>query len=104
MLGVGPLFIYIGLARSSVPDFLFTVLGVMAAGIFFYHAYLAYGKIKEGKSAWINWIHIFLVVPLLMILARSKKDASRRYFEMLLLLGFSALGYHAMYFVRELAF
>jgi hypothetical protein len=43
-------------------------------------------------------------VPLLMILARSKKDASRRYFEMLMLLGFAAFGYHGMYLVRNFAF
>lgn len=103
-LVVAPLFIYIGLARSAVPDALFTMLGVMAAGIFFYHMYLAYGKIKEGKSAWVNWIHIFLVVPLLMILARSKKDASQRYFEMLMMLGFAAFGYHGMYLARSLVF
>jgi hypothetical protein len=103
-LVVAPLFIYIGLSRGAVPDALFTVLGVMAACIFFYHIYLAYGKIKEGKSAWVNWIHIFLVVPLLMILARSKKDASRRYFEMLMMLGFAAFGYHGLYLVRSIMF
>jgi hypothetical protein len=103
-LFVAPLFVYVGLAGSSVPEPVFAVLGALGAGIFFYHAYLAFIKIREGKSAWVNWIHIFLVAPLLMLLARYKKDASRRYFEMLLLLGFAAFGYHGMYLVRESLF
>lgn len=102
VLFVAPLFLYVGLARKEVPDMIFLLLGVMAAGMFLYHAYQAYSKLSEGKSAWVNWIHIFLIVPLLAVLARYKKEASRRYFEMLLLLGFSAIGYHGLYFIREM--
>ncbi len=99
-----PLFIAVGLYRNSTPDSLFTLLGFMAVGIFFYHAYAAYKKISEGKSAWVNWIHIFLIVPLLAILARYKKDASRRYFEMLMMLGFAAAGYHGFYLIKDSIF
>ncbi len=101
ILFVAPLFLYIGLVRNGIPDILFTVLGIMAAVILLYHGFQAYKKLSEGKSAWINWIHILLVVPLLGILARYKKEASRRYFEMLLLLGFASLGYHGLYLIRE---
>jgi lipoprotein signal peptidase len=80
------------------------MLGFMGAIILVYHGYRAFQKLRDGKSAWVNWIHIFFVVPLLFLLARYKKDASRRYFEMLLLLGFSALGYHVMYLLRESMF
>jgi hypothetical protein len=64
--------------------------------------YKAYGKIKEGKSAWIQWIHVFLVAPLLILLGVLRKDTDRRYFEMLLLLGCGALGYHGIYLIREI--
>jgi hypothetical protein len=101
ILFVAPLFLYVGMARKDVPDSIFLLLGLMAAGMFLYHAYQAYTKLSEGKSAWVNWIHIFLIVPILALLARYKKEASRRYFEMLLLLGFSALGYHGLYLIRE---
>ncbi len=101
ILIVSPLFLYVGFARNDVPDFVFLLLGVLAAVILIYHAYQAWSKLSEGKSAWVNWIHILLIVPLLAVLARYKKEASRRYFEMLLLLGFSALGYHGLYFIRE---
>lgn len=101
ILVVAPLFLYVGFARNDVPEFVFLILGILAAVIFLYHAYQAWSKLSEGKSAWVNWIHLLLIVPLLAILALYKKEASRRYFEMLLLLGFAALGYNAVYFIRE---
>lgn len=101
VLVIAPLFLYIGLVRNAIPDILFTILGVLAIVIFLYHGYQAYKKLSEGKSAWVNWIHLLLVVPLLAILARYKKEASRRYFEMLMLLGFASLGYHGLYLIRE---
>lgn len=98
---IGPLFLYVGFARDGAPDVVFNALGLLGAVILVYHAYRAYTKLKENKSAWVNWIHIFLIAPLLLLLAYLKKDASRRYFEMLLMLGFAAIGYHAVYLIRE---
>ena len=102
-LVIAPFLIYIGLQQSDTPDKVFTLLAILAAVIAVYHAYRAYTKIAEGKSAWINWIHLGLVVPLFVILAKNKKDTERRYFEMTLMLGFAALGYHGYYMVREFA-
>jgi hypothetical protein len=104
ILAIGPLFLYVGLQRENVPDAVFNVLGVVGLFVLFYHSYKAYLKLKDGQSAWVNWIHIILVAPLLLILAYLKKDANRRYFEMMLLLGFSAIGYHALYLIRETVF
>jgi len=101
LLAVGPLFIYVGIVRDGTPDYLYNVLGALAAVIFIYHSYRAFTKLKAGQSAWVNWIHIFLIAPLLLILAYMKKSADRRYYEMLLLLGFAAVGYHGFYAIRE---
>ena len=101
VLAVGPLFIYVGLMREKVPDAVFNILGAVGLVVLFYHTYRAYGKLKENKSAWVNWVHIFLVAPLLLLLSYLKKDANRRYFEMLLILGFAAVGYHGLYAARE---
>jgi len=98
---VGLLFLYIGFARDQVPEFVFHVLGVLAAFMMLYHLYLAYFKLKDNKSAWIHWIHILLVAPLLFLLAYLKKDAHRRYFEMLLMLGFAAVGYNTLSLIRD---
>jgi hypothetical protein len=101
-LAVGPALLYVGLSPETVPDGVYTGLLVTGAVILAYHIYLAYTKLKDNKSAWVNWIHIFLVAPLLMIVGYLKKDANRRYFEMLLLLGFAAIGYHGLYLIREI--
>jgi len=101
---IAPLLVYVGLYRQAVPDVVFTLLGILGFAVLAYHVYRAYVNLKENKSAWINWIHIFLIAPLLLILGYLKKDASRRYFEMLLMLGFAAFGYHALYLIRDMLF
>lgn len=98
---LGPLLTYVGIARDDTPPAILNGLGVMAVVIVVYHSYRAYGKLKENKSAWVNWIHILIIAPLLFLVAYMKKDASRRYYEMILLLGMSAIGYHGLYLVRD---
>lgn len=103
VLLAGPFLIYIGLQRDSVPDVLFMVLGALAAIIFIYHAYRAYGKLAEGKSAWVNWIHLLVVAPLLAYIAFYKKETPRRIFELLLMTGFASVGYHGLYTIKAFA-
>jgi len=104
ILGIGPLFLYVGIYRETVPDYVFQLLGALGFLILGYHSFRAYTLLKENKSAWVNWIHIFLIVPLLLVLGYLKKDASRRYFEMMLMLGFAAIGYHGLYLIRDSIF
>lgn len=99
---IGPALIYVGLMPDSLPETAYTALLVGGVGIMFYHMYKAWLKLKDNRSAWVNWIHIFLVAPLLIIVGYLKKDASRRYFEMILMLGIAATGYHALYLIREM--
>lgn len=101
-LVLGPSMIYLGLSPDNIPDYVFNTMFVLGLVIIGYHSYRAYNKLKENKSAWVNWIHIFLVAPLFMIIGYLKNDASRRYFEMLMMLGFAATGYHAFYLMREM--
>jgi hypothetical protein len=99
---IAPFFIYVGIFREQVPDAVFYTLGGLGIVIAGYHALKAYEKIKDGKSPWVNYIHIFLIAPLLIILGLNGKTTSRKYFEMLLLLGFSAFGYHTLSIIREM--
>lgn len=99
---IGPTLMYIGLMPDTLNDTAYSTLLFAGFFILFYHIYKAYNKLKNNNSAWINWIHIFLVAPLLMIVGYMKQDASRRYFEMILMLGIAATGYHAIYLIREM--
>lgn len=98
---LGPAFLYVGIFSETVPDHAYTGIMILGIVILVYHAYKAFYKLKDGKSAWVNWIHIFLVAPLLIIVGYMKKETNRRFLEMLLLLGFAAVGYHGLYLIRE---
>jgi len=97
ILFVGSLFLYVGIMKTDIPQWFYPFLIVLGIFIFFYHSYKAFLKWSQGKSAWVNYIHIFLVAPLLIYIGYNKTDTSRKYFEMLLMLGFAAIGYHSYY-------
>jgi hypothetical protein len=94
---VSGLFFYVGLKRDKMPGIMFPVL--LGAGLFVgaYHLYKAFLK----KDAWVNYIHIFLIAPLLVFIGISKEKTPRKYFELLLMLGFASLGYHGYYLINS---
>jgi hypothetical protein len=51
----------------------------------------------DNKSAWVNYIHIFLIGPLLVTIGLNGINTSRPYFELLLMAGMAAIGYHGYY-------
>jgi hypothetical protein len=97
-----PFLLYIGLAREQVPETLFKFIFGLGVFVGLYQCYKAYVKIMDGKSPWINYIHIFLLVPLLLIIGYNGKNTKRKYFEMLLLMTFAAMGYHSLSIIREI--
>jgi hypothetical protein len=100
---VSPFLIYVGIQRAATPDFIFNGLLGLAGAILLYHLYRAYSKWISGSSSlWVNLIHIVLVVPILLWIGYYKKETSRQAFEMLLLLAFSALGYHLYSLMLEI--
>jgi hypothetical protein len=61
--------------------------------------YKAYNNIQHKKGYWVNLIHIILVGPLLIYIGYHGAKTSRLYFELLLMLGFAAIGYHGYYMI-----
>jgi len=94
---VGGLFIYVGINREKINAALFPVLFYLGFGIIIYHLYKAYSYLKAGKGIWVNLIHILIVGPLLGYIGYYRESVARKYFEMLLMLGFAAIGYHSYY-------
>ncbi len=95
VLFVAPLLLYVGIQGSKAPTWIFYLLGALAVGIGAYHGYRAFLKLSEGRSAWVNWIHLLLVVPIFAWIALQQKETPRRAFELVLMMGFATLGYHA---------
>ena len=94
---VGGLFLYVGIVRDKIPKILFSGLLFLGFIIMFYHLYKVYGYIKADKGYWVNLIHIFIVGPLLIYIGYYGEKTSRKFFELLLMLGFASIGYHGYY-------
>lgn len=97
ILFVGGLFLYVGIAKTTIPAFMYTFLLILGIIIILYHGCKAYKKLQDGKNPWVNYIHIFLVGPLLIYIGLNREKTQRLYFELLLMLGFASIGYHGYY-------
>lgn len=97
ILIVGGLFLYVGIERTAIPSALFPILFGLGIVIILYHIFKVYNYIQLGRGYWVNLIHILLVGPLLLYIGSNGEKTARLYFELLLMLGFSAIGYHGYY-------
>ena len=97
ILIVGSLFLYVGIIRDKIPETMYPILLGLGLIIIFYHCFKVYNYIKLGKSYWVNLIHIFIVGPLLVYIGYNREKTARKYFELLLMLGFASIGYHGYY-------
>ena len=99
---VGSLFLYVGIMQTKIPGFLYPILFYLGIFIIIYHGWKGFLKIKAGKNAWVSLIHILLVGPLLIYIGYFKTSTPRYCYELLLMLGFAAIGYHGYYmFIGE---
>jgi hypothetical protein len=100
ILIVGSLFLYVGIKKTEIPSFMYSFLLILGIIIIFYHGFKVYKKLKEGLNPWVNYIHIFIVGPLLVYIGLNREKTQRLYFEILLMLGFASIGYHGYYLVN----
>ena len=97
ILIVGGLFLYVGINREKIYSGIFSVLFYLGLIIVLYHLYKIYNYLQAGKGIWVNLIHVFIVGPLLVYIGYNGIKTSRKYFELLLMLGFASIGYHLYY-------
>lgn len=102
ILFVGSLFLYVGSQRKNIPKIMFPMLLGLGIIIILYHTFKAYIKSIKGLNYWVNLIHILLVGPLLIYIGYHGEKTARLYFELLLMLGFAAIGYHGYYLALSL--
>lgn len=90
---LGPLLVAIGAGYVDAYPMAIAALG---AFITVYHAWRGYSKYAAGAVPWVNAIHALVVGPTLF--AKGWTAAPPRWLnEIILMLGFAAIGYHAYY-------
>ncbi len=95
ILFVAPLFLWVGSQRDAVPQHFYWILFGLGMVVLVYHAYKTNARFQSGSPlVWINLIHFLLIGPLLIYIGWYQKDTPRGAYELLLLSGFGALGYH----------
>jgi hypothetical protein len=90
---VGTLFLYLGIRQTKVPEFMYTFLLISGIVVLLYNSY----RIYTVENPWVNNIHVFFIAPLMLYIGLMKKKTERPYFEIMLMLGFASVGYHAYY-------
>ena len=88
---------YIGIKQDKMPKFIFPIILSTGALVILYHIYKSLFK----KDAWINYIHIFIVGPLLVYIGLYKEETPNKLFEISLMLAFASAGYHAYYLTNN---
>jgi hypothetical protein len=98
-----PLFLYIGFVRADTPRWLYLALLSIGLVIVVYHGYKLVIRLKNRSGqSWINAIHLLTVAPLLIYIGYHKKDTPRFAYELMLMLGFGAGGYHLFSLVKQM--
>lgn len=95
IIAVVPLFLYVGFQRAATPEWLYNGLFGLGLLLLVYHGAKGFIRlIAKSGMAWINLIHAFLIAPLLIYIGYFGKKTERPAYELLLMAGFAALGYH----------
>lgn len=97
ILIVASIFIYIGVVRTDIPEYLFPIILGLGVVVVFYHIYKTF---VNPDRAWLYLIHVLIIGPLLIYIGHTGKNTERKFFEMLLLLAFATLGYNGFYFIQ----
>jgi hypothetical protein len=103
LIFVAPLFLYVGFTRAETPHWLYLALLSIGVVILVYHGFKLIVRLKNRSGySWVNALHIIAVAPVLLYIGYHKKETPRFAYELLLMLGFAAAGYHLFSVVKQL--
>ncbi len=99
ILILGPLLVVIGLGYVDAWSMAIAGLG---AFITLYHGFKVYTKWTAGQAFWVNLFHALVVGPALVAKGLMEPATPRYVDEFILMFGFAAIGYHALYLIKGL--
>ena len=103
LLFVVPLFLYVGFKRAETPHWLYLSLLAIGIIVLIYHSFKLFVRLKNRSGySWVNAIHVLFVAPLLIYIGYNKKETPRFAYELMLMGGFAAGGYHLFSVVKQL--
>jgi hypothetical protein len=103
ILIIAPMLLFVGFQRADTPVWLYNTILALGAIILLYHGFRLSVRLRDNSGyAWVNLIHILFVAPLLLYVGYHKKETPRSAYEITLMLGFAALGYHLFSLVRNI--
>lgn len=91
----GPSLLYISLNKDKISLDFYNLLYYLSIALLIYHGYRAMDKLKLKSTPWVNYIHIFIIAPLLFYIGKNKTNTEYYYFEILKILGFGIIGHNA---------
>lgn len=99
---VVPLFLFVGYQRSDTPQWVYVSLLSIGMVVTLYHGVRLAQRYGRSVFAWVHSLHLLFVGPLLCYIGWYGRDTPRWAYELLLILGFGAGGYHLFQLVKGL--
>jgi hypothetical protein len=99
---VVPLFLFVGYQRSDTPRWVYLSLMTIGVLIILYHSVRLVQRYGKSVFVWVHVIHALLIGPLLFYIGYHGRDSPRWTYELMLILGFGACGYHLFQLVKGL--
>jgi hypothetical protein len=99
---VVPLFLFVGYQRSDTPRWVYLSLLSIGLVVLLYHAVRLVQRFGRSTLVWVHVLHVLVVGPLLCYIGWHGRDTPRWAYEVILLLGFGAGGYHLFHLVKGL--
>ena len=87
--------------REKLSKNVCNIIMVISVIGFIYH-YITLKNLPDNKKYmdWIYLTHLIIIFPLLFYIGYNCTETKRKYFELLLLIMFAALGYHTYNFFK----
>jgi hypothetical protein len=81
---------YIGIVQHNIPKWLYPVILALGIIVIVYHSY----KALSTKDAWIHYIHILLIGPLLIYIGWMNNKTDTKAFLVSIMIAGATFAYH----------
>ena len=98
---IGGLLLYLGIRKTNTQHIVYHFTLITGIIVFIVHSIIGYQKLMVLRLPWVSYIHLFCVAPILIYVGYYQNQSRLLFYELLLLLGFSCIGYHTYYLLKN---